>query len=150
MVKDNAKAALRHAGLARDGAALAGAPRNGLPGSKPYRYRDPDAAREAEVQAILARVRAQAAEEADPGESYEFRREALLEMAEPAPLRLVPDPEPEPAVAEPRPRCGHCGYVVARCCCEPVAAPVTAKPPGRCGRCGYLVTRCCCPGGPRS
>jgi hypothetical protein len=141
---------LQRAGLAHGATAAASGPRNGMPATKPYHYRDPDAGREAEVAEILARIRQQAAEELDPGEGYEFRREALLEMAEPAPLRLVPDPEPEPVVPEPKPRCGHCGYLVARCSCEAVAAPVAAGPPGRCRRCGYLETRCCCPGGPRS
>jgi hypothetical protein len=100
--------------------------RNGLPEARRYVWRDPDAAREAEVQRIVRMIRQQAAEEVALDEGYEFRREAQLAAVE-EPLVLIDEqPDPEP---------------------EPVAPP---PPAGQCERCGYLVIRCTCPGEPRS
>lgn len=95
--------------------------RNGVPESRRYVWRDPDAGREAEVQRIVRMIRQQAAEEVALDEGYEFRREAQLAVVEEPPA-LIDEPEPEP---------------------DP-------EPPGRCGVCGYLLARCTCPGGPRS
>ncbi len=106
-----------------------GRSRNGLPGWKPYKWRDPDADREAQVMAILEGVRARLggpADEPDPFEDvgYEWRREQLAELEEhPAPAAPLPLPVPMP--------------------------PPTREPAPRCGKCGYLTIRCSCPGGPR-
>jgi hypothetical protein len=98
------------------------APRNGGDEFRPYTWRDPDAGRQAEVERILARIRADAHDEPDVEPGYEYRRELLLAQAEEPPAVQVALPVPAPA----------------------------PEPPGRREGCGYLTSRCCCPGGPRS
>jgi hypothetical protein len=82
---------------------------NGMPEWKPYRWRDPDAGRAAQVEAILARIRADIAlEKADePGPDdmgYEWRREQLAELT-------------DPPAREPDAECPICNWPVFRCSC---------------------------------
>jgi len=88
----------------------AGPRRNGLPGTgpefRPYTYGTGDARRLAEVERILASVRAHVAGEPAPA--------AALPPVEPGPAP-GPEPAPEPAVTA---RCGRCGYLLTRCCCK--------------------------------
>jgi hypothetical protein len=118
------------------------ATRNGLPEARPYVYRGGDARREAEVQRILAAVRAELGGEPDIGPGPEWYRELEAERQE------LAAPVPVCAPVPPAPAAITLPALPAAVPPVPVPAaprqpePARAEPPGpeRCPRCTYMTS----------